>query len=209
MIHILISLLFVIFSVVIIYLSFKIYFNKMKFHKDLLSLLSKNNEILNNFERNRKGEEIKDNIQLYSHIKICSKISKSDYVTLYKYDYSKSNIDIDFLMLVDDNGRNINKSIFDNKMIMSDLIISDIIKCKNIDFQYNYLDDIDNEENKLLYLSLYDKNITKIYYKNIFKSDEINPVGFIIFYYKDADYVLLEDDKDDILNNITEISKYI
>lgn len=181
---------------IIIFLCFFAYYDQIKqnkSHREIIVILNKNIDFLLEYYKRDEITQIRNDIQLYSCFQIISKISKCDYVSLFKYDYSKRYIILHLLLLMDNNGNIIKEKIFEDLPITGELLRFDML---NIDDSINSLC-IDNnmiDDNVHIHTIIESKGINKIYYQNIFKND-INPFGIISISYKDKGFELTEDDK--------------
>jgi len=158
------------------------YFRQLKnenVSKKLYNFLNTNIDIFKEIDRKRYISDIKNSIDIYSKFQIIQKISKSDYVTLFKYNYSEKIVQLDFLFSIDNNGRVVKNSVFDdvsniltkNKNInLCELDVSGAdVKCQDIIKNYN---------------------LNKIYYKNILDendTDKKSPIAFMLISYVDGD----------------------
>jgi len=182
---------------------------RRKNSNDLAYVLNKNMELLVHFERKHDIKQLKNSIQLYSLFQIVLKIANADYVSFFKYDYSKKFLPINFIVTVDKKGHAIQKSELDNIPASSNLLTLDIIRSDDKDLCYKYVEDIKSDcDDNIIYNAYNSKEISKLYYQNIFVDCDM-PTGFIIFAYKNKDFVIPEYDKEDILNIIEKMKNYI
>ena len=202
MIHIFIDLfvsLVILGLVIIIYLKQKEY---KKNSDNLISILNTNVEFLTELHKKHAIMELKRAIDLYSQFQIVLKISKCDYVSFFKYDYSKRYILLHFILSIDNNGKIIHTDILDGLPVTADFKILNILKSDDKDLYFLTINEI-KEKN-----DLFIKDINTIYYQNIFKNKE-NPFGFISLLYKNENYLLPEEDKIEILRVIEKMKSFI
>jgi hypothetical protein len=207
MIHLYFNIFFGIILIILLVSCYIVYKKKRKNVESLNNVLNKNIELLNYFERKHELRELKNSIQLYSLFQIVLKITKADYVSFFKYDYSKKFLPINFILTINSEGKAVQKSLLDNIPAASNLLTLDIIKCDDKDLYPKYVDDIKSQTD-YIYDAYCAKDLKKLYYQNIFK-DSDKPIGFIIFSYKDKDFILSEDDKKDTMTVIDDMKQYI
>ena len=207
MLHLIFDFFICMFSVFLLISFFVLHKKKHKNSENLTTVLNKNIDLLLHFERRHDLNELKNNIQLYSLFQTVLKMTKSDYVSFFKYDYSKKFLPINFVLNINSEGRAIQKSLLDNTPVASNLLTLDIIKCDDKDLYSKNIDDL-KIENDNLYQAYVNKGINKLYYQNIFKGCD-KPIGFVIFAYKDKNFVLSEDDKQDSMTVIEDMKQYI
>ena len=204
MIHIVVDIfvsLIILVLVVIIYLKQKEY---KKNSDNLINILNINVEFLTELYKKHAIIELKKAIDLYSQFQIILKISKCDYVSFFKYDYSNRYIILHFILSIDSKGSIVQNSLLDNMPLTANLSI-----LKSDDKDLYSLSPIEIEgKNDTLFGHLINHGINTIYYQNLFKSKE-NPLGFISISYKDENFSLEQDDKVEILRIIEEIKLFI
>lgn len=191
----------------IIMIVFMIYF----YHKQLIferktikfnEFIENNNNIINNIYRKKEADEIKKTIQLYSQFQVISKVANCDYISYFKYDYTKENISINFVFTLHNN------SILEDTLLydLGNNISMDTLKFSSDD-DLNFIS-VNDVKNINIYKSMKYKGTNKIYYKNIFKNSD-NPVGFVAISYKDINYTISKGDKIEINRMIGKIKNYI
>jgi hypothetical protein len=174
---------------------------------NLIKILSKNVDFLTEYYKKQEIILLKNTIQLYSQFQIILKISKCDYVSFFKYDFSKRYIMIHFLLSVDDKGTIVQESVLDNLPATSNLLTLNIMKTDDKDL-YSIKTSALKEKNEKTYEMIESRGIKKIYYQNVFKDKE-NPLGFVSISYKNEDYIISEDDKKEILRIIEKMKTYL
>ena len=205
-----------------IYINFFVYFimlllivvifiRQKKHHKiykknsdNIIKMLSNNIISLTELQKKHEIVELKKSIDLYSNFQIILKLSNCDYVTLFKYDYSKRYIVLHFILSIDNNGKIINTDILDKLPLTANLSILDILKSDG-DLYLLSLNEIKNDD---MFTSIKSKGINTIYYKNIFKNEE-TPFGFISLGYKNENHVIPTEDKIEILRIVKKMKSLI
>lgn len=199
-----------IFLLIIVFLVFSIYLRQFKTKKvsdNLISILDKNVDLLTEFYRKQEIVNLKHTIQLYSQFQIILKISHADFISFFKYDYSRKYVILHFLLSVDDKGTIVQESMLDKLPATSNLLTLNILKAGGEDLYSINVDQIKEKDEKVYQIMKY-RNINKLYYQNIFKEVE-NPLGFISISYKDENYEIPEGDKNEILRIIEKIKTYL
>lgn len=195
--HTFIDILFI--SIIII-LYLLAYFKQVRQHRsytNLTEILSKNVDFLLEYHKKKEIKELKNSIQLYTKFQIISKISKCNYVSFFRYDYSKRFVTLDFLLTINSNGCIIQESALDKLPMSGCLLTLNILNSKKDNFYTLYANDLKDKHNHI-HTAMLNKEISKIYYHNVYK-DNTNPFGIILISYKDDNVELLEDDKNEIL----------
>ncbi len=197
-------------SILILSLVFIIYIKQKTYKKNsnnLIKILNNNVQFLTDLYKKHEVIELKKAIDLYSQFQIILKMSKCDYISFFKYNYSKKYIILHFVLSIDNKGSIIQTSILDNLPVTANLSILNILKSDDNDLyllEPNYFEG----KNDAMFKNLKDKNINTIYYQNVFKNKE-TPLGFISMSYKDKGYILPEDDKVEILRIIEKMKSLI
>jgi hypothetical protein len=184
-----------------------LHFKQLKNEKifiDLYKFLEKNFGYLGEVYKRKIESELRNSIHVFSQFQIIQKISNADYVTFFKYNYSKRIVELDFIFSLDRSGRMVQDSIFNNITLTGNLLTLDAFRSINCD-----LCDLDlcEFENKCpeIYGFMTQRELKKIYFKNIFKDDKKEtPIAFIVISYKD-NYNLNVDDKNEIKRMIKSI----
>jgi hypothetical protein len=178
--------------------------------KKISTLIEDDLKILNTLNTLHKNQEIinlKKTIELYSQFQILLKISKCDYISLFKYDYTKKFVILHFLLSVDEKGVILQDSKLEDLPVASSVITLNIMRSDN-DNLYSLLVDEVKEKDITIYNIMLKRGINKIYYQNIYK-DEFNPLGYVAISYKNINYELPEEDKIEILRIIEKIKSYL
>lgn len=200
----------IIFLLTILVVLFFIYNKQKKCEKisdEFLQISSKNIDFVSKLFDKIEISIIKNNIQLVSYFQIILKISKSDYISYFKYYYSQKQIKLKFMVSLESNGNIIQNSILDNLPITSNILLLDILKSDNN--IYSITDSQIEEKNNIVYEVLKKREIKKIYYYNIYKNNINFPDGFLILSYKDEKYELVDSDKKEIFRLIEKMKKFI
>jgi len=195
-------------TIVILLLIF--YFNRIRREKsylELFKILSKNTEFLTEYQKKQEITQLKNTIKIYSQFQIILKISKCDFVTFFKYDYSNRYVILHFLLSIDSKGCIIQENSLDKLPISGNLLALNVLKSDDTDLYTLYTDEIKGK-NDIVYHSTKEKGVNKIYYQNVFINRE-NPLGFITLSYKDKNFELPEDDKVEVLRIIENIKSYL
>ena len=208
MFHLIFNAIICLILIVLLISYHNVYKKKRIQNENLADVLGKNMELLLHFERKQDLKELKNNIQLYSFFQIVLKITKADYVSFFKYDYSKKFLPINFILTINNEGKAVQSSLLDNVPVASNLFTLDLINCDDKDMYSKNIDNILEENSNIFYKAFSNKKINKLYYQNIFKECE-KPIGFIIFSYKDKNFILSEDDKQDAMTVIEDMKQYI
>lgn len=187
-----------------------IYIKQMR-HKEsylnLLKIISKNVDFLIDFYKKQEVTYLKNTIELYSQFQIILKISKCDFISFFKYDYSKRYVVLHFILSVDEKGTIIQESMLDNLPASSNLLTLNIMKSDDKDL-YSITTKELKDKNIKSYEVMEYREIKNIYYQNIFNNKE-NPLGFVTISYKNENYVIPDSDKIEILRIIEKIKSYI
>jgi len=197
--------LIIIFSIIIIRYSINIYNSN---YNKLLFFLSKNIENIVKYKSDNYINMLRMSSLLFHNCQKIIQVSKSEFMTYFKYDYSKGYITLNFLFTINKKGLYVdNLSTFDLPL-SSNIITSKLLKCDN-NFNSLYIDDIkDYNDAKDIYIELKKRNINKIYYKNLYtdiytklKESSSNRVGLFMISYTD-DHIMTEDEQSSIMNII-------
>ena len=207
MINIIIDLLT---SFIILGLVIAIYIKQRanKKHSDhIIDILGKNVEFLTELYKKQEVINLKKSIDLYSQFQIILKISKCDFVSFFKYDYSSRYIVLHFILSIDNKGSIVQMNILDNLPVTANMSILNILKSDDEDLYRLFPNEIEGK-NDNLFKNLVSHGINSIYYQNIFKNRE-NSLGFISLAYKDENYILPKEDKVEILRIIEKMKSLI
>ena len=199
-----IFLLIITFLVILIYLK---QFKSKRVSDNLIGILNKNVEFLTEYYRKQEIINLKRTIQLYSQFQIILKISQANYISFFKYDYSRKYVILHFLLSVDDKGTIVQESMLDKLPVTSNLLTLNIMRSDDNDLYSIDVNEIKEKDEKVYQVMKY-RNISKMFYKNIYKDKE-NPLGFISISYQTENFKLSEGDKFEILRIIEKIKTYL
>jgi len=197
-------------SFIILMLVLVIYIKQQTYKKNsdgLIRILSNNVQFLTDLHRKQEVIDLKKAIDLYSQFQIILKISKCDYVTFFKYDYSKRHILLHFILSIDINGKIIHTDALDKMPLTANLSMLTILKSDDNDLYPLLLNEIE-EKNYYMFKSIKNRGINTIFYQNIIKNKE-TPIGFISLGYKSENYIIPQEDKVEILRIIEKIKSLI
>lgn len=202
-----IQIMTILFLIVLLSLIIYIYFSHVKCEKisvQVIEILSKNVNFLNELYKKKEAIEIGKNIKIYSQFKIIAKVAKCDFISFFKYDYTKQQAILDFIFTLDD------KSIVDDTLLYGigvNILALNSFKFESNDIYYYDIDDM-KIENVNIYRSMIYKGTNRVYYQNIYTNSD-NPIGLVAISYKDKSYIIPEDDKHEILRMINNLSKIL
>jgi len=199
-----IFLLIITFLVILIYLK---QFKSKRVSDNLIGILNKNVEFLTEYYRKQEIINLKRTIQLYSQFQIILKISQANYISFFKYDYSRKYVILHFLLSVDDKGTIVQESMLDKLPVTSNLLTLNIMRSDDNDLYSIDVNEIKEKDEKVYQVMKY-RNISKMFYQNIYKDKE-NPLGFISISYQTENFKLSEGDKFEILRIIEKIKTYL
>jgi hypothetical protein len=182
-------------------------FKHKKVTDDFIKILNKNVDFLTELSRKQETIQLKNTIKLYSQFQVILKISKCDYISFFKYDYSKRYVILHFLLSTDEKGSIIQESMLDKLPATSNLLTLNIINSDDTDLHSINASEIREKDDKVYQIMKY-RNISKMYYQNIFK-DMDNPLGFIALSYIDENFIIPEADKIEILRIIEKIKSFL
>jgi len=192
----------ILYLLVLVSISIVVYIRVSKCTKinfKLFDILYKNIEILSSYYQKRNIINFNKSFELYSDFQNILKISKGDNISLFRYNYLKKYIELEFLFSID-KSNNINGNVLLNKIpISSNMLALDIIQ-SDLDLHSVNINVFKNE-NSQIYKNLKVKGFNQIYCQNIF-TDNIKPFGFIVISYKDENYIINENDHFEILRII-------
>lgn len=204
MLHLFIDILIVL----IMCLLFLFVYNKQKkckiVYNNLYNFINKNIDFLTEIHHKQIANELQNSIKIYSKFQIIQKISKSDYLSFFKYD---SNLNFNYLFLIDNKGNIVQHSNFDKFIITEELKKSKVIKNNSEELLCIELNNINENENFDNISSIIkSRELNKFYYKNLFNE---KTTGFFALSYKDKEFVLDGDDKFEILRILENIKKLL
>jgi hypothetical protein len=171
------------------------------------TLIEDDLKVLNTLYKNQEIINLKRTIDLYSQFQVLLKISKCDYVSLFKYDYTKRFVVLHFLLSVDDKGVILQDSNLEDLPVESSKTTLNIMRSDNDDL-YSILIDEVKEKDLAVYNVMQKRGVNKMYYQNIYKNEK-NPLGYVAISYKDTNYELPEEDKIEILRLIEKMKSYL
>ena len=197
---------FFVLVLVLIYIHIK-QFRYRKTSEDLIKMMDKHVNFLTDMMRKKEVEDLKNMINLYAEFQTIFKISKANYLSFFKYDFSKRYILLHFILSIDDKGSIIQNSMLDRLPASSNLLTLRLLKADGDDLYDIEIDKIE-EIDKNIHDIMKSRGIKKIYYQNIYK-DVNRPFGYIAISFKDKDYVMPDGDKIEILRIIEKVKHYI
>lgn len=183
--------LFVVFNLVIILLIFHKIIKLNDCAKNI-KLLNKNLDFIAEIHENQNLRKLRNFVELYSKLQSISKISESYYVSLFKYDFSKTYITLELLLSIKNGVEIVDKSPINKMPATSNLFNIEIMKSTG--FCVMSIDKM-KEIGPKLYSIINPYGIKNIWYKNIEKNGII--LGYVSLLYKD-DYELDEQQKEEI-----------
>lgn len=190
----------ILFLLVILTLLYIVYIRIIKCRKnsdDLIKILNSNIEFLDLYYKKKEIGQLKKSIKLYSKLKIIMNISKCDFVSFYRYNYSKSFMILSFMISIDKDSNILEHSDVDNLPVTSNKTILNILNDHDKNELSNITtDDVKTDEYVCDILNRH--KINKIQYTNIFK-DKNSPEGFILLSYKDKNYKMNSGDETEVL----------
>ncbi|MCK9415759.1 tetratricopeptide repeat protein [Candidatus Dojkabacteria bacterium] len=193
-------LLFLIIIGLMVYVRIRqIKFEKMS--NQLIVVLTRNVEFLNEIIKKKEIQEIKNIINIYSQCQVISKVANCDYVSFFKYDYSKKIVSLNFMLSVDKNG----SMIYNSLLYDIDNLLTLNLKFNYDDLYFKNINEV--EDNNIVYV-MKKNDISKFYYQNIYK-DLNTPIGFIALSFKDDKYIIPNEDKVEIIRMIEKIKYYL
>ena len=204
MLHLFIDILIVL----IMCLLFLFVYSKQKkckiVYNNLYNFINKNIDFLTEIHHKQIANELQNSIKIYSKFQVIQKISKSDYLSFFKFD---SNLNFNYLFLIDNKGNIVQHSNFDKFIITEELKKSKVIKNNSEELLCIELNNINENENFDNISSIIkSRELNKFYYKNLFNE---KTTGFFVLSYKDKEFVLDEDDKFEILRILENIKKLL
>ena len=122
MLHFIFDVFFIFFTLFLLISFFILHKKKQKNSENLTNVLNKNIDLLLQFERKHEMNELKNNIQLYSLFQIVLKITKADYVSFFKYDFSQKCVVLNFILSIDDKGFIVQESELDDYPVASNFM---------------------------------------------------------------------------------------
>lgn len=172
----------------------------------ILNILNSNIDNINKIHRSNIISKLKNTIHIYSQFQIIQKISNADYVSLAKCNYINNKINLDFLFSIDDNTNIMKKSLLDDVSLCANCFSLDDLN-PNHNIKIIDIDKIKSESEAVFHIIKYFK-VKKIYRKNIYDENDIL-TNIIFFSYEDENYIMNDDDKNEICRIIKEEEKNI
>lgn len=208
MMHVFIDIAFIAFIFALLIIVF-IKNEACKKHSDMLiDFLIKNINFLSELNRKQEISQLKKTILLYTNFQVVLKMCDCDYISFFKYDYSNKYIHLHFILTIDRNGTMIHDSLLYDMTLSGSLLTLDILNTSHNDIKSFNIETVKVVSNNLYHIMM-TRDIKKIYYKNVYRSDSDIPVGFISFSYKDPNFILDDDIKPEILRIVDKIKNYI
>jgi hypothetical protein len=189
---------------IIIILIANVYIRQIKCEKssfEVMKILNASILLLNNLEKRKKIQDLKNSLRLNTELQVILKISNADYLSLFKYDFSTKQ-KLYFLASLDKNGSIITNTLLDNYIVSND-----ILKYNGIDGEFTKIEMNEFKSQKIIDIMKY-RGLSKVYYQNI--ADNMHqPNGFIILSYMDKNYELSHGDKFEIQRIMEKVGRLI
>lgn len=170
-----------------------------------IKTLNRNFDLINSLYKKQYSNYLKKMVELYSEVQTILKISESSLITLFRYDYTKTHIKLNFVFSINQKGEILHESYLDNLPATCNKLNLEIMN-SNDDKLNDLTLDILKDDPKIYQLLKY-RNIEKIYFKNITRHSD-NPLGYIAFSYE-TDYMLDDGQREEILRIINKISELL
>jgi len=103
-------------------------FTKTRTGESTLKFFNKNVELLTKMYNKQYSQDLKKTIELYAESQTILKVSESSYITLFRYDYSKSYILLELIFSMGFNGELIHDSYLDKLPATSNRLNLEILK---------------------------------------------------------------------------------
>ena len=187
----------------IIFIFIKIF--RYKTCEQSLVILNKNIDLLGKIFIKQHSNDLKKMIELYSEVQTILKISEASFINLFRYVYSKKYILLHFMFSINKNGEIVHESYLDKLPITSNMLNLEILKSGDClcDIKVDHIKELDIKA----YQFIKNRNIEKIYFKNIIKDVDF-PAGYISLSYQN-DYILDDVQREEINRIITKISELL
>jgi len=180
----------------------KIYNNNKKNYSTLFEFISRNIDFLTYHENIQYMNMLKETGTLFSYYQRISSDLNFNYMSFFKYDYTKGYISLDFLFTMNNSGKLIDDRVLDELPVTSSKIATTILRSDK-DFNYIYLDDIKSlNHNKDIYNIFKERSVHKIYYKKIY--NEVDRLGFFFVTYTE-EHTMSDDEQKiflDVMNHV-------
>ena len=155
-------LFFIVVMIVLVDVIIKLLEYEKKCNK-ISTLIEDDLKVLNTLYKNQEIINLKRTIDLYSQFQVLLKISKCDYVSLFKYDYTKRFVVLHFLLSVDDKGVILQDSNLEDLPVASSKTTLNIMRSDNDDL-YSILIDEVKEKDLAVYNVMQKRGVNKMYY---------------------------------------------
>lgn len=165
---------------------------KLKNCDKTIKLISKNLDFISEVHKKCKPTDLSNFVKMYSGLQSISKISESFYVSLFKYDFSKTYVTLKLQLSIKNGIEIVNTSFIDEMPATSNSFSIEVMKSSG--FCNMDIDDLKKCSLKV-YTTVKSYDVKKIYYKNIEKNG--TKLGYISLLYND-DYELDEQQKEEI-----------
>jgi hypothetical protein len=177
-------------------------FNNNKTCNDIRDLNSKFT-LMNIEHKEQRLIDLKKELRIFTQIQNILKISNALYVSIFKYQYNKTYLSLNFLFTLKNDGSIIYDSYLDKLPVTSNILNLKILDSDR-------LNSILIDELKLIDTDMYKlhkyKKIEKLYFKTIKRTDR--HLGYLSLSYKD-EYEIDEQQKEEIERIVTKISEII
>lgn len=208
MMYTIINVAFILFILILLIKVFIKHEKCKKRSEELIGFLMKQIDFLTELNRKQEIIQLKKSILLYTDFQVVLKMCNCDFISFFKYDYSQKYLGLHFLLTIDNTGTLLHDSVLYDLPLTGGLLTLDILNSNRYD-----IGELNIELVKTLSENLYDvinrREINKIYYKNVYKYEASNPIGFIAFSFKDKDALIDEEMKPEIIRISNKIKNYI
>jgi len=174
---------------------------------NLLGLLDRQIDVIKEYSRKIKSEDFKNMIELYSKFQMILKISKSNYVSFFRYDYSKRFIVSHFMFSISEKGEITHESNNPNLPVTSNILLLNFLHSDSKDLYRIGISDFSPKS--LEGLDMY-RGINTMYYQNVYKDDDTSiGYGYVIISYTDENHIMPEYDKEQVLRILKDIKRLV
>jgi len=171
-----------------------------------IKFLNKNLDLLYEVYRKQYSNDLKKMVELYSEIQTILKISESSSISLFRYNYAKSYIILQFMFCVNKNGEIQHQSFMDKLPATSNMLNLEILKSDSNNL-HNLKTEIIKDVDMKAYQLLKHRGVEKIYFRNI-RKNESSPLGYVVFSYQN-DYEIDDSQREEIMRITTKISELL
>ena len=98
----------------------------------VIAILNKNLDLLDNIYKRKCVSDLSNMIKLYSEVQTILKISESSSISLFKYNYSKKYLTLHFMFSINKNGEISHESYLDKLPATSNILNLEILKSENL-----------------------------------------------------------------------------